>query len=254
MLPKKFHKYQAIGNDFVLIDSDTDIKSIDKNSLAIKLCNRHTGIGADGLIILDNKIMEFYNPDGTVDVCGNGMRCVALHLKRKESYTFTEIKTLAGTIKIENLGSELFKTTHKFLSDVEPIKLSNYKDSFYYINAGTPHLVTFVDDLENISIEKTGPLLENHRQLNTSVTIDFVEISNLDQDKVKIRIWERGVGETLGCGTAGLSVTKVLNYLYKQSKVEVESKGGILEVEVFSENFGSLTGKAHFVFEGQVFY
>jgi diaminopimelate epimerase len=221
--------------------------------------------------------MRIFNRDGTeAEMCGNGIRCLAKFLYEKEVVKKANLKieTLAGiktiNLIIENktvigvkvdMGGASFEyskipvifpnVVHK---EIEKLEINVDKDIFigYPISVGNPHFVCFVDDLQNLDINKVGPIIENYKYFPNRTNIEFVEIKN--SKNIKMRVWERGVGETLGCGT-GACASAVISYLQKQvnNEVMVELPGGKLKVIYFkNDNKIILIGDSHFVFNGEL--
>lgn len=270
----KFSKIHGTGNDFIYISclqSDID----DPSKLAIRICNRYYGVGADGIIlILPSKVadykMKIYNQDGTeAEMCGNGIRGLGKYLY-DNGYTTKkslEIETLAGikhldiTVKDEAVDSikvGMGKPGFPFTEN-EPcfkprinIPLSIGGKTIYYtpISMGNPHAVIIVKDLDKLNIEKFGPVIENHKNFPKKTNVEFVQI--IDRENIKMRVWERGVGETLACGTGASASVVATNLLgLTSTTVNVQTRGGDLKIEWDkSKNNINLAGKAEHVFNG----
>lgn len=277
-----FFKMQGLGNDYVYIDCTNKKEPIDVKNLSKKLTDRHFGIGSDGLILLcksniaDLK-MRMFNKDGTeAQMCGNGIRCVAklayeLGLIERETAT---IETLSG-IKSLKLNINKGKVNNVEVDMGEPIlipekipiiknesvriedkkikakfKINKKEFEFTCVSIGNPHAVTFVKDLSKIEINKYGPIFENLNIFPEKTNVEFVEI--VDKDNIKMRVWERGTGETLACGTGACS-SVVAGYLnnFTNRKVNVELLGGNLGVEWKSNNHIYMNGPAVTVFKGE---
>ncbi len=274
-----FTKMHGIGNDYVYIDcTKNDIK--DPKNLAIKISDRHFGIGSDGLILIRNSDvadfkMSMFNADGSeAQMCGNGIRCVAKYvydnkLTNKNPLT---IETLAGiktlTLKIENdfvssitvdMGAPLFiekslphiENKDKFIN--QTVTIENQSFSISAVSMGNPHAVIFVKDVKNFPIEKTGIIVENCKELFPEKTnVEFIEI--VDNENLSMRVWERGSGETLACGT-GACASAVCSYLnnFSKRKVTVHLLGGDLFIDWNEkDNHVYLTGSATTVFTGKI--
>ena len=277
----KFTKMHGAGNDYIYVDCTQSV--IDNPSqVAIDLSDRHFGIGSDGLILLcksniaDLK-MRMFNKDGTeAQMCGNGIRCVAklayeLGLIERETAT---IETLSG-IKSLKLNITKGKVNNVEVDMGEPIlipekipiiknesvriedkkikakfKINKKEFEFTCVSIGNPHAVTFVKDLSKIEINKYGPIFENLNIFPEKTNVEFVEI--VDKDNIKMRVWERGTGETLACGTGACS-SVVAGYLnnFTNRKVNVELLGGNLGVEWRSNNHIYMNGPAVTVFKGE---
>ena len=275
----KFTKMQGLGNDYVYIDAiNQDIKK--ESELALFVSDRHYGIGSDGLILIcKSKIADFkmkmFNPDGSeAEMCGNGIRCVGkfVYDKRLTQKTLITIETLAGIKKLK-LNLENGKVKNVKVDMGEPILeaekipvcsdekiIKNFKinveDMEFNITAvsmGNPHAVVFIKNIEKFNVEKYGKQIENNILFPKRTNVEFVEIIN--KEKVKMRVWERGTGETLACGTGACAtvVAGVLNNFIER-KANVELLGGILEIEWNKEdNHIYMTGEAKTVFEGELY-
>ncbi|MCX7796888.1 MAG: diaminopimelate epimerase [bacterium] len=269
----QFTKMQTVGNDFIVINWEKE--NLGWNLLSKRLSDRHFGIGADGLIIIlpsdvADYRMRMFNPDGTEDMCGNGLRCsvrVFCELKNIDRNDI-KIETISGIKKAEiidknnwiirvNLGEPILdpKKIPIFL-DFSPI--IDYplvaKDKIFnatIVSTGTTHSVIFYKDLPDEIFKKYSPIIENHPLFPNRTSVIWVVEE--DKDELKIRIWERGVGETLGCGTGACAsvVAKMLkereNHNYK-----VTSSGGTLFVEWSNRGDMLLSGKVEKVFEGSI--
>lgn len=276
----KFTKMQGCGNDFIIVDYDEFQKfDIQMSDLAIKLCDRHFGIGADGLIIPKTSVEDtdigwfFYNSDGsTAQMCGNGMRCFAKYvydkgLVNKREFT---VKTLAGIMKPEILeNGEVKVNMSKPILNSEKIPFIpnhnlNYKisvkDRIFTGNAvsmGNPHFVIFVDeDVDLLSLAKEyGPEIEKSAEFPEKTNVEFIKI--LSANELKLCVWERGCGITLACGTGACAtvVAGILNGLL-ENVVNVELLGGKVQVawngsENDTEEDVFLIGPAQYSFLGQ---
>lgn len=275
-----FFKMQGLGNDYVYIDCINGKEPIDIKNLTNRLSNRHFGVGSDGLILLckskaaDLK-MRMFNSDGSeAQMCGNGIRCVAklayeLGLICEE---ITTIETLSGikTLKLNivngkvktvevDMGAPILEATKIPVSSSTKIedkkvkaevKVKNKKIELTCVSMGNPHAVTFVNDIENFKVAEYGPILENADIFPEKANIEFVEV--VDKNNIKMRVWERGSGETLACGTGACSsvVASSLNG-YTDRKVNVQLLGGNLEIEWKPNNHVHMTGPAVTVFKGE---
>ena len=275
-----FFKMQGLGNDYVYIDCINGKEPVDIKNLTRKLSNRHFGVGSDGLILLcKSKVadlkMRMFNSDGSeAQMCGNGIRCVAklayeLGLICEE---ITTIETLSGikTLKLNivkgkvktvevDMGAPILEATKiPVSSSVEiedkkvkaEIKVKNKKIELTCVSMGNPHAVTFVNDIKNFKVAEYGPILENADIFPEKANIEFVEV--VDKNNIKMRVWERGSGETLACGTGACSsvVASSLNG-YTDRKVNVQLLGGNLEIEWKPNNHVHMTGPAVTVFKGE---
>lgn len=272
----KFTKMQGLGNDYVYMDAIHQ-KIENESSLAQFVSNRHFGIGSDGLILIcksdiaDFK-MRMFNSDGSeAEMCGNGIRCVGkfVHDKGLTDKTTVTIETLAGiktlelntkagkveTVKVD-MGEPILNPKEiPVISDEEPVKnlmleAEGKKFKFTCVSMGNPHAITEVEDTDKFDVEKYGKVLEVNKAFPNKTNVEFIQI--VDKNHVKMRVWERGAGETLACGT-GACATAVACYLNGKTdrNVEVELLGGKLFIEWNEENNHIyMTGPAVTVFEG----
>ena len=278
----KFTKMQGAGNDYVYINGFTEkMPQEDKPEWVRKVSDRHLGIGSDGAIFINPSDvadfeMEMYNADGTrSEMCGNGIRCVGKYVYDKGLTDKTQFTVVsAGKIKVLDLTIENGKATLikvnmgepileakqvPVVSDSEevidePIYISEVDASYNMtcVSMGNPHAVVFMDDVENLAIEKIGPYFENHIRFPNRTNTEFVKV--LDRNNVQMRVWERGTGESLACGTGACAtvVACVLNGLTGE-EVTVKLLGGDLQIQWDrEENLVYMTGPAEIVFEGEV--
>lgn len=273
----KFTKMQAAGNDFVIIeDLKASLNTKKLSTLSKKLCDRHFGIGADGVIlVLKSKIadykMRIFNPDGSeAEMCGNGIRCFAKYLYAKRLIKKREInvETLAGIIKPQilndgkikvNMGQPRLKRKEIPMVGLPDEEVINFKLQILNsalnitcVSMGNPHCIIFVDDLQKIDFYKLGPAIENHKLFPKRTNVEFVKV--LNRKNIQVRVWERGAGETLACGTGACAsaVAGVLNNLVDR-KVNVKLPGGTLKIKWDKKtNNVFLTGNAEIVFEGVI--
>ena len=276
----KFTKMHGLGNDYVYMDAiNQNIEN--RIELAKFVSDRHFGIGSDGLILIcPSKIADFkmqmFNSDGSeAEMCGNGIRCVGkfVYDNGLTDKTTISIETLAG-IKILEMKEENGKIKLAKVDMGEPIldperipvitqenpvknlilKAEDREFKFSCVSMGNPHAITFIkEDVNNFDICKYGRILEIDKAFPNKANIEFVNI--IDDKNLKMRVWERGAGETLACGTGAcaVAVSAMLNN-YTQRKVTVKLLGGDLEIEWNNENnHVYMTGPATTVFEGQIF-
>ncbi len=276
----KFVKMHGAGNDFVVIDGQAEnIAEESLPGLAIGACNRQFGIGSDGLILvlpsrIANARMRMLNPDGTeAEMCGNGIRCFAKYLFDRKIHTdvVMTVETLGGvkTIKINATGGKV-QTVRVDMGEpgllrseipmkgaanervvAEPLKIAGKKFDITCVSMGNPHCVTFLTGLDDYPVEKLGPLFENHPSFPRRTNVEFVEVIN--NQEIKMRVWERGAGETLACGT-GACASAVASMLNEKTgrKVTVHLRGGDLLVEWLGDNKVFMTGPAEEVFDGKI--
>ena len=273
----KFTKMEGCGNDYVYVNGFEE-KIDNPNEVAIAVSDRHFGIGSDGLIIINpSEVADFkmcmYNADGSEGkMCGNGIRCVAkyvydFNLTDKDVIT---VETLSGikTLKLNvehgkvktvrvNMGAPILecdKVPVKYDDEKminKPVKVDGKTFNITCVSMGNPHAVTFINDTDNLEIEKIGPKFENNEIFPDKVNTEFIQI--IDKKTVKMRVWERGSGETFACGTGACAsvVASVLNRL-TENKVTVKLLGGELEIEYNQdENTVYMTGPARVVFTGE---
>jgi len=273
----KFWKMHGLGNDYVVIDNRNDkIKEEDTSKLAQKLCERRFSIGADGLILVSNSKkadvkMRIFNLDGSeAEMCGNGIRCFSKYcyennIVRKKELT---IETLAGLRKTSlitkdrivthvdvDMGVPIFekiqipmKGQGKCINEDLTIDGKNFQITC--LSVGNPHCVLFVDNIDVFPVHILGPKIENHPLFPNRINVMFVEIQ--EKDKIKMRSWERGCGETLACGTGACASVIAGNLLGKtERKVAVSLLGGELEIDNTGHVF--MKGPAEKVFEGVYF-
>lgn len=251
----------GLGNDFVLIDSrKTDLADVDLKDLAVKLCARHFGVGADGLLIVwPSKIahyrMQVINPDGSeAEMCGNGIRCFAKYVYETDQLKeeVISVETLAGTLLpavILDQGRLIAVEVDMGLpKDEGEVKLQG--KTFRKISLGNPHAVTFVNDLNEIDLGELGPLIEHDGHFPNRTNVEFVKV--LDNKTVEVVVWERGAGETLACGTGACATVVAAVLAGKTSRqVLVQLPGGNLDIEWGGDDHVLMRGPAVKVFEGE---
>ncbi len=278
----KFTKMHGCGNDYIYIDGARErIPAEQKPELVRRLSDRHFGIGGDGVIFINPSDqadfeMEMYNMDGTrAEMCGNGIRCVAKYVYDKGLTDQTQISVIsAGRIKyldlhVENgrvstvkvnMGEPILKACEiPVLAEdetgeviAEPIEIEGKAYRMTCVSMGNPHAVVFVEDVQDFPLEQVGPGLEKHPRFPKRVNAEFVKI--LDEETIEMRVWERGTGETLACGTGACAaaVACSLNGLTKDT-VTVKLLGGTLQIQWDkAENRVYMTGPATTVFEGEI--
>ncbi|MBP3420634.1 MAG: diaminopimelate epimerase [Lachnospiraceae bacterium] len=273
----KFTKMQGCGNDYVYVNGFTEeIK--DKPAFVRAVSDRHFGVGGDGAIFINPSDvadfeMEMYNADGSrSEMCGNGIRCVAKFVYDKGMTDQEHISIVsAGQIKYldldvkdgkvanvkVNMGAPILRAKDvPVISTMEesvdePIVVQDKEYRMTCVSMGNPHAIVFMDDVANLEIEKIGPYFENHEVFPNRTNTEFVEV--VDRSHVNMRVWERGTGETLACGTGCCAtvVACVLNGL-TDTTVSVKVLGGEILIEWDREaNLVYMTGPATTVFEGE---
>jgi diaminopimelate epimerase len=270
----RFWKMHGLGNDFILIDNrDGAIREAGMADLARKLCERRLSIGADGILLIgDSNVadlqMRIFNADGSeAEMCGNGIRCLAKYCYENAIVKKTEftVDTLAGRRQVWLILKDNFvEAVRVDMGTVEwecskipmqcegtainsdlHVEGKNYKVTC--LSMGNPHCVIFVENVDEFPVEHLGPIIENHAVFPHKTNVEFVQI--IKRDTIKVRVWERGCGETLACGTGACASTVAAHKLgYTSPKVNVHLLGGVLEVGVANHVY--MTGPAVKVFEG----
>jgi len=272
-----FWKMHGLGNDYIVIDNrGGELSEEELSDLAIKLCRRRVGIGADGLLLVCNSRvadakMRIFNPDGTeAEMCGNGIRCFAKYCFENgiAKKNVISVETLAGIkelrLKVEggavtsvrvNMGSPRFEAEKipiigngTFIN--KPLDVDGKILMATALSMGNPHCVIFVNNIDNYPVDVIGPKVEDHKLFPKRTNVEFVQV--ISRKRLKVRIWERGVGETLACGTgacASVVAAKVLGKVEEGAIVELP--GGELIVE-YEGNVVFMEGPAEKVFEGKV--
>ena len=275
----KFTKMHGLGNDYVYIDAINQ-KIENESSLAKFVSNRHFGIGSDGLILIcksdiaDFK-MRMFNSDGSeAEMCGNGIRCVGkfVYDKGLTDKTTVKIETLAG-IKTLVLNTKEGKVETARVDMGEPIleaekipviskehsvknlelEAENEKFKFTCVSMGNPHAITIVENTKEFDVEKYGKILEVDKAFPKKANIEFAQI--IDKENIKMRVWERGAGETLACGTGACATAVACNLNgLTGKKVNIELLGGTLNIEWNEkDNHVYMTGPAVTVFDGELY-
>ena len=278
----RFTKMHGLGNDFILIDCrNNEFSGLDGrglinqarlSELSRRLCHRRFGIGADQVLLLYPSAsadfrMVIFNSDGSeVEMCGNGIRCFAKYiwdrgLSEKE---VLEVETAAGIIRPEksgqmvkvDMGEPVFEgrlipvNLDGMVKDF-PLKIDDREFRITAVSMGNPHAVIFVDDVDGFEVTKYGPLIENHELFPRRINVEFIQV--LNAGTVRMRVWERGAGETMACGT-GASAASVASHLkgFTGKQVNVILAGGELVIEWKEDNHVYMTGPAVEVFEGSI--
>ncbi|NIO07917.1 MAG: diaminopimelate epimerase [Deltaproteobacteria bacterium] len=264
-----FTKMHGCGNDFIVIDcmagEPQDLAEVAKN-----LCHRRFGVGADQLLTVSpskiaNFKMDIYNADGgQVEMCGNGIRCFARYVftrgltQKKEM----EVETLAGIIRPRIKGEmvevdmgEPILEGRKIPVNLDgkimnyPLEVDGKLYSVFCVSMGNPHCVVYVDDPDVLDLERIGPKFEHHTFFPNRINTEFVKV--ISPEEVRMRVWERGAGETWACGTGACAVTVAGAEAGKtERKLQVHLKGGDLWIEWRSDNRVYMTGPAEEVFQG----
>jgi diaminopimelate epimerase len=277
--PLRFYKLQGAGNDFVLLDAFTQpLPSGEVASLARRLCDRRFGVGADGLLIVEpseraDYRMRLYNADGSeATMCGNGIRCVARYLWEHHcpDAGSLAIETGAGVRRVHRLSQGRFQVemgvprlmpsppvspSPNLLGEGEQaVPLSHAVGEGQgvranFVHTGAPHLVLFVDSVDAFPLETLGAQLERHPQFPDRVNVSVAQVEA--PNRVRARVWERGAGATLACGTGACAIVVAGVQMGRlEREVRVQMPGGMLEVEWRPDETLWLTGDAELVFEG----
>lgn len=249
-----FYKYHGAGNDFILIDNRKNF--FDKNIITVeRICNRRLGVGADGLILLENDDnyafrMVYYNSDGKEStMCGNGGRCIVAFAKKlniiKDKTRFIAIDGEHKAVIDDDFNVNLQ------MQNVEKIEVHNFD---FVLDTGSPHYVKIVEDFSEGFVEKAKTIRNSKQFVKNGINVSFIKIIN---DNIKIRTFERGVeNETLACGTACVASALILMKQNNFSKVFLNAKGGNLEVSAIKSENGFkniwLFGPTKFVFMGKI--
>ncbi len=277
-MPTPFTKAQGAGNDFVIFDLTAERAAGDFAAIAPALCDRHFGIGADGiLLVLPSQVADFrmrvINSDGSEpEMCGNGLRCFVRYLHDRGLVPAAGIwvETLAGRLFAEVIppgepaGSGLEASARPEFrvridmgrpehSPSEELALSHPRGPLRVtaVSMGNPHCVTFVDDLDGLPFFELGPLVEAHPRFPRGVNAEFAQV--VDRNRIRVKVWERGAGPTLACGTGACAVAvAAASQGLTERRVTVELPGGALDIDWREDGGVSLTGPAECVFTGEV--
>ena len=275
----KFTKMHGAGNDYIYVNGATETIK-DRPAFSIKVSDRHFGIGSDGLIVIDPSDkadfkMDMYNADGSQGkMCGNGIRCVAKYVYDNGLTDKDEvaIETLSGIkyikLKIENgkavaatvnMGKPILKAGEiptKFEGDTvvsQKLSISEKSYDVTCVSMGNPHCILYVDDVKTLDLEKIGPDFENHPMFPERINTEFIHI--ISETEMDMRVWERGSGETLACGTGACAavVASVLNgFCKRDSEVKVNLIGGTLYIKWTESGEVYMTGPATTVCTGEI--
>lgn len=278
----RFFKFQGLGNDFLIVH-ESDLKTVtrDYGSLAAEICDRHFGVGADGLeVILDGApgpeadfAIRLFNSDGgETPISGNGTRCVAAYLYLRNGWTGSSVRIMTGAglktlAPVEKDSRRVVFETDMGVPQLaagkipvvlpEPaervigrkLDVDGHEITFTAVSMGNPHCTVFVDDFYSIDWRRLGRSLEHHPAFPERTNVEFVRI--IDRDNIEVRFWERGCGETLasGTGSCGAALASMLNQ-FTDRRVTVRTAAGALPVEWLEDGRVIQTGEAAFVFEG----
>lgn len=280
----RFEKMHAAGNDYIYINLFEE-KVENPGELSVRLSERHFGVGSDGIVLIGPSVqadysMLMYNADGSEGLmCGNAARCVGKYLYERGMTSKNEI-SLSTKSGIKHLSLKINNSTNKveliqvnmgkaILSAKDagakgyfqlalnemidyPIQFDEQKYRITFVSMGNPHAVIFLHNIESLEIEKIGPKIEHLNLFPDRTNVEFVEV--VDSKHIKMRVWERGSGETFACGSGACAAVVAGNIIGKcKSKAKVNMRGGQLEVlwdKASKEVY--LTGDAHFVYKGEI--
>jgi diaminopimelate epimerase len=279
----RFHKFQALGNDFLIIrESDLRIVTQDFEAFSRSICDRHFGVGADGVELLldraseaeaDFEVRLFNSDGGETPISGNGTRCVAAYLYRIANWEQERVRigTGAGVKTLrpvgDRTGAMVFEADMgkpRFASDEIPILLDRFLDrvvgqkldvdgkqiEFTALSMGNPHCSLFIEDFDALDWRSLGAKIETHRAFPERTNVEFIRV--LDRGQIEVRFWERGCGETLasGTGACGAALAAMLNARTSR-KLRVKTQAGELQVEWREDGTVLQTGEAREVFRGE---
>lgn len=274
----KFYKMHGIGNDYIYFDAFGGMPE-NPEEISIRLSDRHKSIGGDGVIFVAKSevadgCMRIFNLDGSEGkMCGNGVRCVGKFLYEVKGIqkdvltveTLSGVKTLAldvesgkvvsvrvnmGRAELDPKALPALFAGERAVKEQLTVSGKNYEVTL--VSMGNPHCVTFVSDLDGLEIEKIGPSFEKHEKFPERVNTEFIKV--VGRNEIRMRVWERGSGETMACGTGACAaaVASVLNgFCDMNSKILVHLRGGDLTIEYIKDAV-FMTGGAEFAFTGEV--
>ena len=253
----KAFKMDGLGNDFVIIDNRQKITNLTKEQI-IKICDRNF-LGCDQLILIEkdkstDAFLKFYNSDGGESgACGNGTRCVADLISKERNNKSIVLKTISGNLKSEILGNNIVTTeigkaktewneiplSEKLNTKNLNIKISDKENKEHSggtaVNVGNPHIIFFVNKIDNFDIKKIGPNIENHKFFPERCNVTIAQV--VDENLIKVKVWERGAGLTKACGTAACATAFAgkLNNL-TNNKTDIEFEDGKLTISIDEKN------------------
>lgn len=268
-----FTKMHGLGNDYIYIDMVQDCLSQNRSLLALdsetwqafvrRISDRHTGIGSDGVVLLmpsetDNFRMRIFNADGSeAQMCGNASRCIGKYVYERGLTTKEDIRleTLAGTknlhLYIKASKVERVCVDMGIPQDIQEISINTHTNVFdvVAVNMGNPHAVLFVEDAQTAPVALMGPMIECAKDFPNRTNVEFVTIES--SSSLRMRVWERGSGETMACGTGACAAAVAAMYRGLQDRsTTVHLRGGDLEISWQPDNHVLMTGEACFVFDG----
>jgi len=270
-----FVKMHGIGNDFIVIDCRDKAVSDQLSAISDisrRLCDRRFGIGADQILLLHDSAaadfrMSIFNADGSeVEMCGNGIRCFAKYIwdRNLSSKQVLEIETPAGIIRPEKDGDmvrvdmgtpetegrKIPVNLDGIVKD-HPLAVDDREFAITCVSMGNPHAVIVVEDVNTFDVKRYGPQIETHTLFPKRTNVEFIQV--IDRQTIKMRVWERGSGETLACGTGASAVAVAANMKgIADKKVTIKLLGGDLIIELHENGHVYMTGPAAEVFEGRI--
>jgi diaminopimelate epimerase len=258
-----FTKMHGLGNDYLYVYGEvpSNIKE-----LSTKLSERHFGAGSDGMIYISPSAvadfkMRVFNADGSeAKMCGNGIRCVGKYVydkgytnkKTLTVETLSGIKTLELVVRLGKVGSVTVDMGQAIPADDMTLHIDSETVGLTPVSIGNPHAVLFVDDIEKAPLTTLGPMIEHHKAFPDGVNVEFVQV--LENGELCMRVWERGSGVTMACGTGACAVAVAAvkkKYCAEGEPIAVHLDGGTLEITVWPGNKITMTGPAEFVYEGE---
>ncbi len=266
----EFIKMHGLGNDFVIIDNSKNSLELPKKEILKKICSRRFGIGCDQILIINSdrqsnaKVTIFNNDGSEAGACGNGVRCVASYLMKKQNKNKVKIQTISGILQcwIEdnncfvNMGKPSFKWSEIPLAKefkTQTIKIDGYE--LFCMSMGNPHAVIFFKDLNElnkIDIEKIGIKIQNSDIFPESVNVEFATI--LEDKTIRMKVWERGAGRTLACGSGACATLVAANHQnLSLKKNDIILDGGRLTIDWLESEDVIMSGEVNLVFKG-IFY
>ena len=274
----KFTKMHGAGNDYIFIDCFNE-RVENPEELAKKISQRHFGIGADGIVLIKPSFiadcsMNIFNSDGTeAEMCGNAIRCVAKYIyDNKKKRDIIKIDTLSGVKAVHihskdgkavggtvNMGKPILNgrniPTRYGMSVVKDqiINIDNKDYKITCVGMGNPHCIVFCNNIDKLDLNRIGPLFEHHEMFPERINTEFVELK--DENHLNFRVWERGSGETLACGTGACAVVvaSVVNGICNRNEdIKIHAKGGVLTVKWHENDNVYLSGEAVKIFDGEI--
>ena len=273
-----FYKMHGLGNDFVIFDqregalaSHGKKKHTFSKKDILNICDRNKGVGCDQVIIINEKssqevLIEFYNSNGEeIHACGNGSRCVANLLMKEKQLNEIQIKTKERKLSCKRVDGDIISIDMgkpKFDWTEIPLKENPIVDNIkyhvdgltleqpYFVNVGNPHVIFFVEDINQYEIGKFGPLIETDQLFPEKVNVSIAQI--ISPNIISINVWERGAGRTLACGTAACAVAvAAITYHNCNNELEIELPGGKLDISYKMNKNIAMSGKTELSFEGR---